>query len=260
MVTTCGLDVGIEMLRIAALSMKLNCLLVACFALAASFGAAVWDKTPDKWNLSDVYRILEDSPWSPASVKFEAKSLPRQGDSQAGPIIDPIDSNQASSAPGLQISRTKPEADIPVIWWSSKTIRLAEQRLRQLRNAAAAKEPLRADDLPDYVLVVAGAEPVRILQDAKEDLHDTVFLELSDGTTLDLVSARFSEGPDGEPRAEFHFPKQVDGQPTLGSDSDRVILHCRATAKTPRPFEEGSIAFRADFKIQTMKVRGVLDL
>jgi hypothetical protein len=253
-------DIGIETLQIAALSMKLNCLLVACFALAASFGAAVWDKTPDKWSLTDVYRILEDSPWSPASVRLEAKSLPRQGDSQSGMVKDPIDSNQASSAPAVQISRTKPEADIPVIWWSSKTIRLAEQRLRQLRNPSAAKEVLRADDLPDYVLVVEGAEPVRILQDAKEDLHDTVFLELSDGTTLDLASVRFAEGPEGEPRAEFHFPKQVDGQPTLNTDSDRVILHCRATAKTARPFDENSLALRADFKLQTMKVRGVPDL
>ncbi|HUN61876.1 MAG TPA: hypothetical protein VMU53_07795 [Candidatus Sulfotelmatobacter sp.] len=240
--------------------MKFNCLLVACFALAASFGAAVWDKSPDKWSLSDVYRILEDSPWSPAKVKLEAKSAPRQEDSQAGPIQGPIDSNETSSAPGMQISRTKPEADIPVIWWSSKTIRLAEQRLRQLRNPSSAKQPLRVDDLPDYVLVVEGAEPVGILQDAKEDLHDTVFLELSDGTTLDLASVRFTEGPEGEPRAEFHFPKQVDGQPTLDPNSDRVILHCRATAKAPRPFEENSVALRADFKLQTMKVRGIPDL
>lgn len=240
--------------------MRFNSLLVAYFALLASFGAAVWDKTPDKWSLTDVYRILEDSPWSPANVKLEAKSAPRQGDSQAGPIKDPLNSNEASSAPGVQISRTKPEADIPVIWWSSKTIRLAEQRLRQLRNPSLAKEPLRADDLPDYVLVVEGAEPVAILQDAKEDLHDTVFLELSDGTTLDLESVRFTEGPQGEPRAEFHFPKQVDGQPTLDPNSDRVILHCRATAKAPRPFEENSVALRADFKLQTMKVRGVPDL
>ena len=258
MITTCSVDIGIEMLQTAALSMKLNCLLVACFALAASFGAAVWDKAPDKWSLTDVYRILEDSPWSPASVKLEAKSLPRQEDSQTGPIKDPIDST--SSAPGVQISRSKPEADIPVIWWSSKTIRLAEQRLRQLRNASGSQEPLRAEDLPDYVLVVAGAEPVRILQDAKEDLHDTVFLELSDGTTLDLASVRFTEGPEGEPRAEFHFPRQVDGQPTLGPNSDHVILHCHATVKTVRPLAENSLAFRADFKLQTMKVRGVPDL
>jgi hypothetical protein len=237
--------------------MKLNRRLVACFALAASFGTAVWDKTPDKWSLSDVYRILEDSPWSPASVRLEAKSAPRQEDSQSGPIGDPIN---ATTGPGVQISRTKPEADVPVIWWSAKTIRLAEQRLRQLRDPSLSKQPLRVDDLPDYVLVVEGAQPVRILQDAKEDLHDTVFLELADGTTLDLESVHFSEGPEGEPRAEFHFPRQVDGQPTIDPNSERVILHCRASAKTPRPFEENSLALRADFKLQTMKVRGIPDL
>jgi hypothetical protein len=74
-----------------------------------------------------------------------------------------------------QISRSKPQPKVPVIWWSSKTIRLAQQRLRQLSNPAQTAEPFPAEELPDYVLVIEGSEPLRILQGAKEDLGDTVF-------------------------------------------------------------------------------------
>lgn len=241
--------------------MILKTLLIAWLALPASLGGAVWDKAPDKWSLSDVYHILRDSPWSPTDVKVEVKSAPRQVNAQSGPVTDPINSNDANTVPGVQLSRSKPEAPIPVIWWSSKTIRLAEQRLRQLQNSPSSKEALAVPALPDYVLVIEGTEPFRILHDPNEDLHDTIFMELPDGTTLDLASVRFVEGGEGEePRVELHFPREVDGQPAFDPDADRVILHCRASAKTPRPFENNSLALRADFRPKAMKVRGVSDL
>ncbi len=117
------------------------------------------------------------------------------------------------------------------------------------------------DELPDYVLVIEGSEPVRILQDAKEDLHDTVFLELTSGTTLDLESVRLFEGtaPE-EPRMEFHFPHEVDGRATLDPDSERIVFHCKASAKIPRPGHDNSLALRAEFKPRAMRVHGVPDL
>ncbi len=130
-----------------------------------------------------------------------------------------------------------------------------------MRNPALAAEPLRADELPDYILVIEGSEPFRILQDAKEDLHDTVFLGLANGTTLDLESVRFVDGAEQkEPRVEFHFPREVDGLATLDPESERVVFHCRASAKAPRPGHDNSIALRAEFRPRAMRVRGVPDL
>ena len=237
-------------------------ILTAWFVLSVPLGTTTWDKVPEKWDLSDVYRILQDSPWSPASFKLEGKIAPGWVDSQTGLVSDsrsnPTDVN---TVPGVQMSRSKPQPTIPVIWWSSKTIRLAEQRLRQLRNPALSTGPLQVDELSDYVLVIEGSEQVRIFRDAKEDLHDTVFLELLDGSTLDLGSVQFVEGVEPEePRVEFDFPKQIEGRPTLDPNSERVIFHCKASAKTVRAFQNNSIAFRAEFKPRAMRVRGVPDL
>jgi hypothetical protein len=236
-------------------------LLVLLLALPA-LGGKPWEKPPEKWNLADVYRILQDSPWCPAQEKLEAKPGARQENSHSGMVADsPIDSNQTNPVPSVQVSRSKPELAVPVVWWSAKTIRLAEARLQQLRRPGPSKEPLHVDSLPDYVLAVEGSEPERILHDAKEDVHDTVFLELPDGTTLDLASVRFVEGSeDQDARVEFHFPRQVDGQPTIDPAAEYVILHCKATAKRPLPNDNNSLAIRAEFKLQTMRVGGVLDL
>jgi hypothetical protein len=122
-------------------------------------------------------------------------------------------------------------------------------------------EPLRADELADYVLVIEGSEPLRILQDTKEDLHDTVFLELTSGTTLDLESVRFFDGTEQEePRVEFQFPKQIEGRATLDPDSEKIVFHCKASAKTPRPGHDNTLALRAEFHPRAMRVHGVPDL
>ena len=242
--------------RVVSGRLKMTITILVCLlALPASLGGSPWEKPPEKWNAADVYRILQDSPWSPAGVKLDLKSAPHQAERQTGVVSD------AALTPGVEISRSKEQPEIPVLWWSSKTVRLAQQRALQLSNPALAKTPLHADELSDYVLVITGSEHLRILKDAKEDLHDTVFLELSAGATLELVSVTFVEGTDREEaRVEFHFPKLLEGQPAIDHDSQRVILHCKATAKTPRPFANNTLSFRAEFKPSNMQVHGVPDL
>jgi hypothetical protein len=237
-------------------------ILVAMLSLSGFPGGEPWEKAPVKWDLGDVFRILQDSPWCPAGVKVETKRTSSPMDPKTGLTADasatPV---KPGSVPGVQISRSKAQAAIPVLWWSSKTVRLAQQRLNQLRNSSHANEPLRADELPDYVLVIESGEAFRILQNPKEGLHDTVFLELPGGATLDLESVRFLEGNDEqEPRVEFHFLRHVDGRATLDPDSERVVLHCKASAKAERAFQENTVSFRAEFKPREMRVRGVPDL
>jgi len=89
---------------------------------------------------------------------------------------------------------------------------------------------------------------VRSIKDAKEDLRDSVFLEVTSGMTLDLGSLRFFEGTEQEePRVEFHFPKQIEGRSTLDPDSERIVFHCKASAKTPRLGHGNTLALRAEF-------------
>jgi hypothetical protein len=242
--------------------MSTRFILVALLALPLSPGGSPWDKEPAKWNLADVSRILQDSPWSPAAVKLEREITSRHTDRQTGMVTDnPVTENPTNPAPGIQISRSKPQPGVPVTWWSSKTVRLAQQRLRQLSHPQLPPEPLRAEELADYVLVIEGSGPLRILKDAKEDLHDTVFLELMSGMMIDLGSVLFFDGTEQEePRVEFHFPRQIDGQATLDPGSERIVFHCKASARTPWPGHDNMIALRAEFHPRSMRVHGVPDL
>jgi hypothetical protein len=236
--------------------------LVALLALAA-LGGPVWDKAPEKWSLGDVFHILQDSPWCPAEVKVEARPTSQAVNAQTGMIADsPINSQEANPVPAVQLSRSKPAPAVPVLWWSSKVVRLAELRKKQLQGGADSGEgALSVETLPDFVLVIEESEAYRILHDAKEDLHDSVFLEIAGGGTIDLESVKFvEESGQEEARVEFHFPREVDGQATLDENAGKVIFHCRAEAKTPRPTENNVLSFRAEFKPKMMKVRGVADL
>jgi hypothetical protein len=241
--------------------MTTNAILLTCLALLTSLGTPTWDKPPAKWDLKDVYRILQDSPWSPTAFKLEGKIAPGKVDSQTGLVGDSRSNpTDTTPVPGIQMSHNKPQPVIPVLWWSSRTVRLAELRLGQLRNPALSTGSLQVEELPDYVLVIEGSEHLRILRDAKDDLRDTAFLELPNGTTLDVSSVQFVEGDEREgPRTEFHFPKQIEGKATLDPNSERVIFHCKAAARTVLPFRENTIALRVEFKPRTMRVHGLPD-
>jgi len=239
-----------------------RCLIAAALVFPAIPAGGPWDKVPQEWNLSETYQILRDSPWSPAKVKLDAIYTQRHTDPQTGIVSDsPVNPQDTKPVRGVEISRSKPLPSISVLWWSSRTIRLAKQRLRQLRSQAAPAQLLRADDLPDYVLVIEGSEPLRILRDAREDLHDTVFLELDAGTTVDLANVRFLDAnADEDARTEFHFPRQIDGHATLDPNSERVVFHCKASAKNPRPGRQNSLSLRAEFEPRSMRAHGQPDL
>ena len=237
--------------------------LVSCLCFPPGRPATVpWDKPPEQWDLAETFRVLRDSPWSPAGTKLVAAWTQRHSDPQSGIVssssVNPENTNLVR---GVEVSRDKPLPAFSVLWWSSKTVRLALQRQRQLRHSAGAAAALGVEDLPDFVLAVEGSEPLRIFQDAREDLHDTAFLELEDGLTLDLKSVVFFEGTtDEDARTEFHFPRQTNGKPSLDPDSERLIFHCKASAKTARLGRENAITVRAEFHPRTMRARGVPDL
>jgi len=128
-------------------------------------------------------------------------------------------------------------------------------------NMVGTPPPLRADESPDYVVAIEGDEPMRIIRSAKEDLRDTVFLELDNGFTVDLASVQFLDGADADPlRTEFHFPRTVEGKPAIDPGSEKVIFHCRATAKKELPNRDNAISIRVDFHPREMRAQNVPDL
>src|SRR5262249_41641297 len=196
---------------------------ISRFALAAilalSFPSnAPWDKPVSQWTAADANKILEDSPWAPSKVTIEAKFSQRHTDDVTHIASDsPINTQNSNIVRGVQLSRGG-TPNYYVKWMSAKTMRLALEKMRQFRSNAVntAATPLHAEESPDYVIAIEGDEPMRILRDAKEDLHDTVFLELDNGFTLDLAGVQFIDGADADPiRTEFHFPRQIEGKPGI---------------------------------------------
>jgi hypothetical protein len=116
-------------------------------------------------------------------------------------------------------------------------------------------------ELPDYVLTVEGDEPQRILRDAKEDLHDTLFLELENGGTLDLTAVKYIDAAESDAiRTEMHFARALNGAPAIDPESEKVIFHCRANAKKEMQNRANALSFRVEFSPRQMKSRGQPDL
>src|SRR5277367_6492866 len=89
-------------------------------ALAGGLGTAVWDRTPEKWNMSDVFHILQDSPWCPTEVRVESRGDERENNSRSGmPGLSPINSQTSGGGPAMQIGQSKPAQAVTVLWWSS---------------------------------------------------------------------------------------------------------------------------------------------
>jgi hypothetical protein len=241
---------------------------IARLAVIAIFAFAVpangpWDKPADQWTASETNKILEDSPWAPTKVAIEAKYSQKYTDNLTHIVSDsPINASQNSpTVQNVQISKGSTPSYY-VKWMSAKTMRLALEKMRRMRmNVAGTLPPLKVEESPDYVVAIEGDEPMRILRNAKEDLRDTVFIELENGFTLDLASVQFLDGADADPiRTEFHFPRQIEGKPAIDTESEKVIFHCRATAKKEMPGRENTIAIRVDFHPKEMRVQNIPDL
>lgn len=234
-------------------------ILSASIAIAAN---SPWDKPPEQWTQADVFRILRDSPWSPAKFAIESEYKQRYADPLTRVPVDKPVQAQDAVVRGITVSRAHPLPVVTVVWWSSRTMRLAEsKRLESRSGATPAKKQIETDPLPEYVLAIEGDEPLRILRDAREDLHDTVFLELENGGTLDFTTVKFPDEANAETlRTEFHFSRLLNGEPAIDPESEKVIFHCRANAKKEMPGRDNSLSFRVEFSPRAMKAQGKPDL
>jgi hypothetical protein len=241
-------------------------LFLSAFALVAA--GLPWDKAPEQWTMADVFRILQNSPWSPAKVSLESNFTQRTTNSQSGVVDDSrVNGRNTAVVPGVTFTRAQSLPAVTVLWWSAKTVRLAEAKRLQARSGAlgaTAKDAVakvEANLLPDYILTVEGDEPMRILRDAREDFHDTVFLELENGGVLDLMAVKYVEDGDTDVvRTEMHFARLLNGEPAIDPESQKVIFHCRANAKKQMQNRQNALSFRVEFCPRLMKARGQPDL
>lgn len=221
-----------------------------------------WDKPPGQWSAADANKILEDSPWAPVKITIEAKYSQKYTDNLTHLVSDsPINSQDSPAVPSVQISRAGTPSYY-VKWTSAKVVRIALEKMHQMRvNQTGTPPPLKAEESPDYVIAIEGDEPMRIIRNAKEDLHDTVFLELDNGFALDLAKVEYVDGTDADPlRTEFHFPRQIEGKPAIDPGSEKVIFHCRASAQKELQNRNNVISIRVEFHPKDMRAQNAPDL
>jgi hypothetical protein len=242
-----------------AFSRWIPSLFVAALLSAAPSAAQPWNKPPEQWTPDDVNRILTDSPWAPAKVEVRIwrKEIRKEYPSET-PVERPLGKLDRTDW-GIEWSRGHREGP-SVLWWSARSVRIAQLRARQARNLAPRNAPLEAGHLEEIVIVVEGSEPLRILRDAAEDLRDTVYFELPSGMPLSASDIRFVEGERaGEDYVAFHFPREIHGEPTISANSPAVVFRCTATAKTELRGRPNALSIRVQFEPRRMRARGLPD-
>ncbi len=237
-------------------------LTIAPLLPAALLAGQPWNEKPGLWSLADVVEILTDSPWSPAKDRIEITWLSRRLDPLTNlPTVMPTAPREGGLVASAKVKRGEPLPAVSVLWWSSKTVRLAQQRRSQLRGVAPRVAVLRADELEHIVIAVEGNAPLRILRDAVESIRESCYLELPSGMTLDALDVQFVESNRaGEDFTAFHFPRLLNGEPTVDPNAQQATFRCKATARMERPGRPNNLSIRATFEPRKMRVNGLPDL
>jgi hypothetical protein len=230
------------------MSKKLTGVLMAVlFATAAVYASDVWkDKDFEKWDQKDVDKILKDSPWS-KQIQFGGGGA----EGMAAPFTatgDAANSNSVSGGGGggggrnSAISGTGAmqgagqRMDFTVCWYSSRTVREALLRRRELTGGTASEDARKAmtSELPTYQVLVQASNLGMFGKD-EEALKAHSYLTLkSNKEKIPALSVKIQRGQNDKPVAVvYEFPKKsAAGEPTIGASEKGVEFYTEA-GKTP---------------------------
>jgi hypothetical protein len=225
------------------MSKKLMSAVAAGMLLAAAvYAGDVWkDKDFQSWDQKDVIKILGDSPWS-HKIQFGGGGSGGMDApfSTAGSDAAHPDPGGGSGRSGLSatggtgnMQGMGPQSNFTVTWYSSRTIREAMARKKELEGAAPddARKDL-ATDSPTYVVAVLGTNLMAFGKDQPDDLKAHSYL-MSKTTKEKLTPTKvvIQRGPDGRrPTAIFfEFDKTTAaGEPTIAKGEKGVEFFTQA--------------------------------
>jgi hypothetical protein len=231
------------------MSKKIAGLLMAVmFAAMAVYASDVWkDKDFDKWDQKDVDKILKDSPWS--------KQIQFGGGGAAGMAApytatgDAANQNSVSGAGGGGSSRSTSAINgtgamqgmgkamnFSVYWYSSRTVREALMRRRELSGGTTTEDARKAlsTELGTYQVLVQSSDLGMFGKD-EEALKAHSYLTLkSTKEKISPVTVKIEKGQNDRPIAViYEFPKKsATGEPTINASEKGVEFYTEA-GKTP---------------------------
>jgi len=218
------------------------------FAAAAVYASDVWkDKDYQSWDQKDVDKILKDSPWSkhiqfggggagamnaPFTATGDAannNSVSGGGGGGGGRPTSAINGTGAMQGAGQQM-------DFTVCWYSSRTVREALLRRRELGGGTTSEDARKAlsTELGTYQVLVQSNNLGMFGKD-EEGLKARSYLMLK--STKEKISAqtvKIEKGQNDRPIAVlYEFPKKsATGEPTINASEKGVEFYTEA-GKTP---------------------------
>lgn len=211
----------------------------------AAYATDVWkDKDFKQWDQKDVTKIMTDSPWV---KKIESGSGGGGGGSASGNPISSVgrgnlpgeteagdaghDGGMAPSGRGADVSTANTGrgggmgggaplgGNYSVTWASSRTVREAVARNRELSGTPADEAQKDLGTVPeDYLIVLRGNNLGAFGHASQNDLVQNSYLELK-GTKVKINASKVvAQGPEGGRilAVIFAFPKKTaTGEPTI---------------------------------------------
>jgi len=235
------------------MSKRIGGLLVAMFVFAmVAYASDPWkDKDFTQWDQKDVQRILRDSPWSkqfqfglnagsaggaPISSTGEAAHA-GGGDMGGGGGAGGGGGSGLSANSGIDRSSGSlgREVVFSVSWISSRTVREARARARELQGTSAeeARKDLSAQS-DTYMIAVLGSDLSSFGKETNDTLKAHTYL-MSKSTKEKLSPSRVVINQSQESRRPlaiiFEFPKKTDGGvPTIAAGEKNLEFGTSAGA------------------------------
>jgi hypothetical protein len=218
---------------------SLMILLVAAFAWASD----PWTKPYQQWDMKDVEKVMNDSPWSRSLHVATGFSFGNAGmvapQGPNGPSGQPGMGGQPGGGPPTQDSDGEMEnahmTMFEVRWVSSLTMRQALARASELdgKMSQADVEQYLAKPPANYELALFGPNMSAFAGATEASLMKDSYLEMKNAKKkVAPVSVNIQRAGGAQMAITFDFPKTENGQPTIGPNEKGVDFVCKAKSMT----------------------------
>jgi hypothetical protein len=207
-------------------------------AAAVTFASDAWkDKDFQNWDLKDVQKILSDSPWS-KKLQTAGAPLPVIGGAIGGGTgMGPNGGGSAapsSSRPGADVGgpARSQQLELTITWYSSRTIREATAREKELEGTPAevARKDLSVEPAA-YEVAVSGPD-LAVLGNDTGGLKEHSYLMLKTSKEkLTPVNVAFQreQGKVLPTAIVFSFAKTAaSGEPAIAKNEKGVVFFTQA--------------------------------
>ncbi|MBI3405164.1 MAG: hypothetical protein HY046_06870 [Acidobacteria bacterium] len=237
------------------ISFLLVVVVVLTFPTSRAWTGEPWDEEDySKWSKKDAEKILTSSPWAKRTPTKTEKVKDKDK------TVMGHDVGERNLAGG----DVRDDDFATVVWWSAKTPRKAYVRLAELSGAQVSPEQAKqfiGQAMPHIFTIRVDSGPMVNLAAklSAEELKSAAWL---DSPRLNKKIAPEDAGvvmAQGKPdRIRFHFPRELDGKPTIGADEARITFSWKLPVD-PKGLIKDAKQYDVIFEMKKMTAKGEVD-